>query len=96
MPKTAVNPINQLCASIRGLKKREDVRAVIEAVRHAQRMMDHTQAMKFGYGDKVCFDSKYGMRVNGIVIGVLPRNIKVRADGGTVWKVSPSLLRSAS
>ncbi len=84
---------------LRELKSFEDVKLVYGMLRERQMQLSRAVAVHaqeaFRSGDRVEFNAKKrgGAVVRGVVTGILPKNIKVRADGGTVWTVFPTFLR---
>ena len=46
-------------------------------------------------GDTVYWTSRkrFGEVMEGVVLGLMPKNVKVRAKDGVVWTVHPTLLR---
>jgi len=73
---------------------REELNMVIRAVNLKNRNLAAAAKFAFKPGQKVWFFDKHGMRVQGLVTQRLQKNIKVLADNGLLWRVSPNLLKS--
>lgn len=56
---------------------------------------DANRRLKFSFrcGDRVEFTSNKNHGAKGTVIDIMTKNVSVRDDNGTKWRVSPSLLR---
>lgn len=50
-------------------------------------------AWSFNEGDRVYFFTKHGDKVCGTVKKICQKNIKLRADNGTLWTVTSTLLK---
>ena len=61
--------------------------------RARQNSLTAMSVTKFRTGDNVTFDSSKRGRINGEVLKVNRKTVKVRADNGVIWSVSPSLLK---
>lgn len=48
----------------------------------------------FRVGQRVSFNAKQRGIVSGIIIKMNPKTIKVLADSGVMWRVSPSFLKA--
>lgn len=76
---------------------RDDLNAVIRAINLKNRQIQANAKAAFRAGELVeWISSRTGLTMKGTVIKVMVKNIKVRTDGGTLWTVSPTLLRKAS
>jgi hypothetical protein len=73
---------------------REELNMVIRAVNLKNRNLSAAAKFSFRPNQKVWFFSKSGTRINGVVTQLLQKNIKVLADNGVMWRVSPNLLKS--
>lgn len=49
-------------------------------------------AHSFQPGDRVSFVSKQGRVTVGTVLYVMQKNVKVKTDGGIIWRISGTLL----
>lgn len=69
-----------------------DLDLIVQEVRSLQRRYETQKQRQFRPGDRVTFEGKGGQTVTGTVEKILQKNIKVQADNGMPWRVSPSLL----
>ncbi len=76
----------------------EDLNTLIRAINHKRTVLTMKVKNQFRANEKVEFtDRRTGLTVQGIVVKVMPKNIRVlQTNGRTVqWTVSPTLLRKA-
>ena len=76
----------------------EDLNTLIRAINHKRTALALKVKAQFRANEKVEFiDRRTGLTVHGIVVKVMPKNIRVlQTNGRTVqWTVSPQLLRKA-
>ena len=76
----------------------EDLDTLIRAINHKRTALAMKVKAQFRANERVEFtDSRTGLTVQGIVVKVMPKNIRVlQTNGRTVqWTVSPQLLRKA-
>lgn len=66
---------------------------LVETMNSSRRWANLQATRSLGVGDHVEFDSKYGVVVQGKVTKVNRTTVHVLADGGSPWRVSPTLLR---
>jgi hypothetical protein len=73
----------------------EELRVVNRALRDAWNNVERKTAREWKVGDRVYFESAKRGRIEGKIEAILPKNVRVRQDGGfgLPWRVSPSLLR---
>lgn len=87
------NPmITNLAQQVGSLRTREEVNTIIHAIRIAQHNIAQSAKLQFMIGDRVSFASKYGGIERGTITRIMPKNIAVKSDSGTTWRVTPSLL----
>ena len=85
---------SSLISQIFKISSNEEMRDVIQAVKLRQRELNSQAAFQFRVGQKVSFKGK-GVTVNGLVTKVNTKTIHVKAETGSNWRVSPSLLKAA-
>lgn len=85
-----------LTEQILELKTVEEINQVIAAIRTRQAELQSRAAMAFMVGQKVNFKGKFGGTVQGVVTKLNRKTIEVKAETGTTWKVSPSLLKTVA
>lgn len=76
----------------------EDLNTLIRAINHKRTDLTMKVKAQFRANEKVEFtDRRTGLTVQGIVVKVMPKNVRVlQTNGRTVqWTVSPQLLRKA-
>lgn len=80
-------------------KTREDIDIVSQELRDrwnaiSQKLARAAQA-GLEVGDAVYWTSRkrFGAVLEGVVLGLMPKNVKVRTQDGVVWTVHPTLLR---
>ncbi len=66
-------------------------RKVVEQIKFLQTQKQAIAATAFRIGDKAFFVSKFGEKVEGEILKVNIKSIKVKTEKG-MWNVSPSLL----
>ena len=71
-----------------------DWRSFMNVVASASKLRSARKMNTFDYGARVTFVAR-GVRYNGIVLKFNRKTVAVRTDGGTTWRVSPSLLSHA-
>jgi len=66
---------------------------LVERINHHFKQIQRIAACSFMEGEKVWWESsKYGRRIEGIIIKVCQKNIKVKATDGMKWTVSATFL----
>jgi hypothetical protein len=90
--------INDICRGIRELKTREELKLVSVELRASWNALGRLDALRasaqFGRGDAVEWaSSKFGRLIRGTVVRFGPKNVVVRSEDGTQWRVHPSFLR---
>lgn len=74
---------------------REVYENTLDILKHQQTMRQFEATKAFKINDKVFFDSKRGMRVEGTISKINVKSIKVVTANG-IWNVSPSMLQKVS
>jgi hypothetical protein len=71
----------------------EEAYEVQEALSARMDLLGNKQRNTFRVGDRVVFDDKRGIPMNGEIIKIMRKNIKVRVDDTfQQWSVHPSFL----
>lgn len=70
----------------------DDLATVSRMVKDRWDTLQRRVATSFRVGERVTFTARRGIKVNGNVLAVNPKNIKVKTDQGTIWNVSSTLL----
>ena len=68
-------------------------RVIVERLNWFTSVRRHQQLRAFRVGDRVEFESEYGI-LGGIVMKLNQKTATIAADDGRPWRVSPSFLRS--
>lgn len=71
-----------------------DLNHVVELHRHQRALLGAKAKKNFRPGQNVKFVGKNGIKVFGKITKINRKTIAVRAEGGTNWRVSPSLLEA--
>lgn len=74
----------------------DDIRKMYNLLSARTEMLQQQAKCKFDIGDYVKFNSKYGEQVRGTITKINQKTIKMKAESGMVWTVSPSLLSRAA
>ena len=88
-----LGPVRDIALALRQCTPAQ-LREVNDLLRAEWKRAERKAARQWKVGDRVWFEGKRG-RVEGTIEALLPKNIRVRQDGGfgLPWRVSPSLLR---
>lgn len=86
----------QLKLQLIGIKTRAELNECYDILKHVSHNITQSEKSAFNVGDEVYWISnkKKGMRIDGVITKVMPKNVKVRV-GINEWKVHPSFLRHA-
>ena len=84
----------QLKLQLIGIKTRAELNECYDILKHVSHTLTQNEKSAFNVGDEVYWISnkKNGMRIDGVITKVMPKNVKVRV-GINEWKVHPSFLR---
>ena len=85
------NNVNDIISAIRNIDNNQDMRDIIDAVNAQNKQIARMSTRKFAVGDYVYFKTRNGQQIDGVIIKVNPRTVKVQV-GVTRWKVDASLL----
>ena len=73
----------------------DELRTIQNSVTHYRELKSRQTMNTLARGDKVSWPSKNGMVMTGDVVGVMQKNVRVKARNGQMWRVSGSLLTKA-
>jgi hypothetical protein len=82
---------SQLAGLLAGMEK-EDLMEASRMVRDAFSSLERREALAFKEGDRVRFEGKKGVMVEGTVEYPNEKTVTVKTDVGLRWRVSPSFL----
>lgn len=86
-----------ICEQIGLITERSELAAIHAAARERFKALSldaaRQLAQQFKTGDEVWFVSGRGEEVRGKITGFGPKNVKVKAETGVMWRVHPSFLR---
>ncbi len=84
----------QLKLGLIGIETRAELNECYDILKHVSHTITQSEKSAFNVGDEVYWISnkKKGMRIDGVITKVMPKNVKVRV-GINEWKVHPSFLR---
>jgi len=84
--------LDKVIRDIRAHASIEDIREIETAIRARFDHIDRSAAYEFRVGDTVRFDAKTRGIITGKISKINRKTIKIVADSGMIWKVSPTLL----
>lgn len=88
--------VSQINRAILALDSLDDVRSVISACKHRFSELQARSRIEFRIGHRVMFaDKRRGVMVEGTIVKINLKTIKVKSTTGVTWTVSPSLLERA-
>ena len=86
-----INLVNKISTKAEATELFNHARNMIRTVRDAEA---NAVKRQIRVGDRVWFDAKTRGIIHGVVVKIMPKNVKVKADSGMNWKVFPSLLNA--
>jgi hypothetical protein len=90
LPANIVNTIANLDA--------DGINMLVRIIKDRREVLQRGARRQLRIGQRVQFDAKgryYHGPVFGVVVKINPKTIKVMADSGVMWKVSPTFLKTA-
>ena len=72
---------------------REDILKVGEMTKLRWKYLESVEKLAFSVGDMVEFEDRYGETIQGTILKLLTKNIRLHTTEGATWTVSPGLLR---
>ena len=88
--------LEQVKSGILSLTDKE-ISEVISTINFRRKELNQQVKRQFGIGDRVWFNGRNGVKVEGKITKINRKNIVVKEDEGWIqWSVSPSLLREVS
>lgn len=87
--------LNEIHSAIFALDKLEDLKSITQAVNLRWKSIQSQARVKFRVGQDVVFTDRQGYTINGKIMKINPKNIKVKSASGVQWNVSPNLLKAA-
>ena len=81
-----------ITALVCGTWDHEDYECFYEALKDVRGQVNTVAKYQFQPGDRVRFEGRRGKIVTGTVERLMQKNVRVTADGGVGWRVSPSVL----
>lgn len=88
---TEMNKLNSLLAKADQSQMRQ-IGSMFNAQHKAKQQVAKNS---FRTGQNVWFTSKIGERIEGVITKVMIKNIQLKTADGGLWRVTPTLLKSA-
>jgi|TARA_R110000744_G_scaffold380090_3_gene499727 hypothetical protein len=88
---TEMNKLNSLLAKADQSQMRQ-IGSMFNAQHKAKQQVAKNS---FSIGQNVWFTSKIGSRIEGVITKVMVKNIQMKTADGGLWRVTPTLLKSA-
>ena len=94
LTKTSLMNIQEICRAIVSTPlTREDLDAIYNAAKLASDSLASIAGMSFKVGDDVYFDAKTRGVIQGEIVKINRKSIKISANNGSQWKVHPEFVR---
>lgn len=68
---------------------------VVERLKLLTQARSTVQLAQFAQGDRISFTTRDGTELHGTIVRLNKKTVSLRADDGSLWKVSPGLLRKS-
>ena len=75
-------------AELRDLNRR-----IVERLRFINQMRAHATMLQFSVGERIWFQSDYGLPIHGVITKYNRKTVNVSTDHHGEWRVPPSALR---
>jgi hypothetical protein len=89
------NTITEIFKLVQAIENLDELFLVSTMLQNKHKDLRNRAKFNFRVGQRVSFPARNGTQVTGIIDKINRKNVKVRADGGLRWNVSPVYLKAA-